>query len=317
VSLISICIPTCNRPALVQESVNSALAQTHRPIEIIVSDDSSNDHSEQILFDLITSGAIRYVRNSPPRKQANNINQLFELARGEFLMLLHDDDLLIPEAVALLLDCFNQVPGLTAAFGKQYLIHEDGAVDESGSKALNIAYQRTPQFAGIQVSPLSSGLNAQFPNDGFMVRSDMGRKVRYRDIPEVGDACDFDFGLRLAAIATSFYFLDRYTAKYRITQSSILTGNNYTNLTFDLIEQVSLPLELEPIRLQQMHKYAGSAVSCWLALGASREALRIYASTAYGWRRRLTLKGLAQAFLIACPPSLERWLVTQLRRLRA
>jgi glycosyltransferase involved in cell wall biosynthesis len=316
VSLISICIPTCNRPALVQESVNSALAQTHRPIEIIVSDDSSNDHSEQILFDLITSGAIRYVRNSPPRKQANNINQLFELARGEFLMLLHDDDLLIPEAVAQLFDCFHKVPGLTAAFGKQYLIHEDGTIDESSSEALNIAYQRTPQFAGIQASPLLSGLNAQFPNDGFMVRADMARQVRYRDISEVGDACDFDFGLRLATIATSFYFLDCYTAKYRMTQSSVSTGNNYTNLTFDLIQQASLPPELEPVRLQQMHKYAVPAVNRWLALGANREAFRVYTSTAYGWRRRLTLTGMVQASLMACPPPLEQWLFAQLKRFR-
>jgi glycosyltransferase involved in cell wall biosynthesis len=312
---VSICVPTYNRPELVREAVESALNQTYADIEVVVSDDSPDDRTEHALTDLIGARQIRYVRNKAALRQARNVNQLFDLANGEFLVLLHDDDLLLPDAVSALVDCFVVDPAITAAFGKQYLIGRNGKADEAGSVSLNATYWRTPEFAGRQLG-LRSVLVAQFPNDGYMVRAMTARQVRYRDVPSVGDACDFDFGLRLAATDTTFYFLDRYTAKYRITGESVGSGNNYANLTFDLLAALDLPADLAPARLQRLRAYAAPAVNKWLTLGEHHSALRVYRSRGYGWTRRLSLQGVVQAALLLCPPSLSRRIILAIRSLR-
>jgi glycosyltransferase involved in cell wall biosynthesis len=313
IMLVSICIPTCNRPGLVRQAIDSARAQTYRSIEIIVSDDSTNKDTEQALTDLIRPGIVRYVHNNRPLGQAGNINQLFDLSRGELLLLLHDDDLLLPESVADLAECFAASLGVTSAYGKQYVIEPDGVIDEAKSEALNVGYHRTTDRAGRQKSALFAGLTGQFPNDGYLVRTDVARAVRYRTGSAVGDACDFDFGLRLAAAADGFYFLDKYTAKDRMTIQSISTGNNYTNLTFDLLANAELPEDLEDVRQTQKRKYSRPAVTKWLRVGNRRSALRVYLSSAYGWRQRASAIGLLHLGLLLCPSDLTGWLMTRAR----
>ena len=44
---VSVIIPTWNRAATVVAAVESALAQTHAPLEVLVCDDGSTDDSEQ------------------------------------------------------------------------------------------------------------------------------------------------------------------------------------------------------------------------------------------------------------------------------
>jgi glycosyltransferase involved in cell wall biosynthesis len=317
-NLVSICIPTFNRPELVIDAVESAIAQSYQLIDIVVSDDSPDDRTEIQLAHFIASGKIRYVRNAVPLKQAENVNQLFDLAQGDLLILLHDDDLLLPNAVAHLVNCFIENPDITAAFGKQYIISHDGMMDARASESLNADYQRTAAFAGRPASTLISAITGQFPNDGYMVRTATARTVRYRDDSDVGAACDFDFGLRLAAVAESFYFLDEYTAKYRLTTISVSSsdGNNVPILMFNLLKHVNLPVEIEPNRQQQMQKYASPAVNRWLALGDRRSALPVYTSPVYGWRRRFTGRGLVHAILLLCPATVGRRLFAILSRLR-
>ncbi|MFQ3615357.1 MAG: glycosyltransferase [Cyanobacteriota bacterium] len=315
-SSVSVCIPTYRRPDLVREAVRSVLEQAYPNLEVWVSDDSPDDQTEKALADWIASQQIRYVRNKPALRQARNVNQLFHLAAGDLLVLLHDDDLLVPGAIAKLAACFEADPSISAAFGKQYWMDHHGRIDPAASLILNAKYRRIAAQAGRQSCPMESALVAQFPNDGFMVKTAIARQVGYRDRAEVGSACDLDFGLRLAAVSEAFYFLDEYTASYRATDDSITSTQNYTHLTFELLRRVKLPIELEPARLVQLQKYATPAVNSWLSAGDRLSALQVYCSAGYGWRNRLSLKGLVQGALLLCPTALSRRLVAALRRLR-
>jgi glycosyltransferase involved in cell wall biosynthesis len=316
--LVSICIPTYNRPTLVREAIDSVLAQTYSPIEIIIADDSSNKDTEQALTDLVGSGSVQYVHNIPKLGQSENVNKLFGLARGEFLMLLHDDDLLFPDAIAELVNCFVIMPGLNAAYGKQYVIRQDGSCDEVGSRLLNADFRRTADLAGLQRSALHASLTRQFPNDGFLLRASVAKAIGYRSDPsKVGVACDFYFGLRLAASADGFYFLDRYTATYRISCESVTAGNKDAHLIFDLLAAVDLPNELEGERHDQMLRFSQSAVNSWLADGNQSAAFRVFLSPAYGWRQRLSATGLLHAALLLCPASFARRLINFIRNIRS
>ncbi|HXV25108.1 MAG TPA: glycosyltransferase family 2 protein [Alphaproteobacteria bacterium] len=213
--LVSICIPTCDRPLLLWEAILSCFAQSHRPLEVLIGDDSANDDSKSLVETIVSPQGVtlRYRRNRPRLGQAGNVNSLFDAACGDWIILLHDDDTLLPGAVGLLLDRFNSDPEIVAAYGKQWLMSFDGAVLEQESESLNRFYFRDPGHAGTRLSALEAALVQQFPNDGYMVRSSAARALRY---PEEGETdrvswCDFAFGLRLAQHGP-FHFLNAFTA---------------------------------------------------------------------------------------------------------
>jgi hypothetical protein len=142
--------------------------------------------------------------------------------------------------------------------------------------------------------------------------------VGYRDAIEVGDACDYDFGLRLAADGGNFYFVDKYTTKCRMVDESVSrrVGNNAVISTYNLVAQVALPPSLERVRHDQLVRYAPMVVSDMLARGNRKGAWEVYTSAIYPVRQRLSLRGLLQAGLLSLPPSLARATLMACRRLR-
>lgn len=307
-TLISILIPTYQRPELLGQAVASCLEQTYGEIEIVVSDDSRDDLSEQALRRFAPDGRIRYFRNDPSLGQAGNVNRVFALARGDRSVLLHDDDLLLPRAVEHLARCWDGEPRLTAAFGKQQIITADGTVLRAESEVLNRDYYRTAQYAGRQRAALWSALVSQFPNDGYMITTAAARETLYSTAPEVGDACDYDFGLRLAASYESFYFLDKFTAAYRLTPVSISSANSCAHLSYDLTRSTQIPAELRGVRDARLRRYAAPAVSAWLRLGEGAKARQVFLSEHYPGRQRWSPRGLAHAAGCLCPSPVLRLL---------
>ena len=63
--LVSILIPTYNRPHYFKIALESALAQTYSNIEIIVGDDSTNNETEKLIYRdyLHKYKHITYIRN--------------------------------------------------------------------------------------------------------------------------------------------------------------------------------------------------------------------------------------------------------------
>lgn len=230
---ISVCIPTYNRPGLLQEALQSVLHQNHGSIEVVVGDDSTNRETAQLVRQYDAEGVpIRYLNNDPPLGQAKNVDRCFQKAEGHVLVLLHDDDRLLPDALETLLACFEDHPGVVAAFGKQQTIGPDGAVRQEATQGLNQGYYRTAEYEGRQPSSLRAAIIQQFPNDGYMVRAEAAKKVGY-DLPGAGDACDFAFGVELAQKTNGdFYYTDTYVSQYRKSKESVVRGEGYADTAY-------------------------------------------------------------------------------------
>lgn len=89
--LVSVVIPTYNRETMVGNAIKSVLNQTYQNIEVIVVDDASEDHSEDVVKSFKDS-RIRYVRlekNSGVSRARNvGINE----AKGRFIAFQDSDD---------------------------------------------------------------------------------------------------------------------------------------------------------------------------------------------------------------------------------
>jgi glycosyltransferase involved in cell wall biosynthesis len=95
VPLVSILIPTYNRPRFFELALLSALYQTYANIEIVIADDSTDDLTEKLVKEkyLPYFNHIRYFKNKNNLGQFSNDLKLFELAKGEYVNFLMDDDL--------------------------------------------------------------------------------------------------------------------------------------------------------------------------------------------------------------------------------
>ena len=309
--LVSICIPTFQRPDLLRLAIESCLMQSYSPVEILIGDDSLDEQTAELVQ---SWGAhnIRYFRNSPSLGQANNVNSLFDAANGSRLVLLHDDDLLVDNALEKLSNCWEDTPGLDVAHGKQHSVDMNGVVDEARSRSLNRDYHRISKNAGLQNSPVWAGLTGQFPNNGYMIRTELAQQIRYRDAPDVGDACDFDFGIRVSMQCKNIFFLDEYTSLYRCTDLSISSNNNYANLSYSILESLELPDELDDIRNQRLVDYADTAINQWILIGAQKKAREVYFSCFYK-PSRISTRGLIQGVLLFLPSSWSSWLLHTIR----
>lgn len=302
---ISVCIPTYNRLDVLQQAVASCLNQTHRPYEILIGDDSSqNDTNEWVNNSLIVSDIrIRYFHNQPSLRQARNVNSLFKNAEGELTVLLHDDDTLLPTALETLHACFVKHPEVDIAFGKQYVMSNDGQIDEEESEQLNKIYYRTAAYEGVKLSSLESGFLQQFPNDAYMIKSAIVKEVQYNEA--TGDACDFDFGLQIGKGHYKMFFVNSYTACYRISDSSVGTksDNNASIYAFDAVYSLDVPAESSKYKREWLVSKAPAAIVNAAKLQDYKRALEIYFSD---WHKHniLSVSGL-KLFLIISFRSFE------------
>lgn len=106
--LVSIGIPTYNRAdGFLRNALESALAQTYKNIEIIVSDNCSTDNTGEFIKSY-SDKRIRYFRQKNNIGVEGNFNYCVEQARGEYFLLLCDDDLIDPDFVEC---CLRNIDG--------------------------------------------------------------------------------------------------------------------------------------------------------------------------------------------------------------
>lgn len=108
---ISICIPTYNRATHLNNCLHSIISNRSRStvdFEVCVSDNGSTDGTAEVVRAAQASVAIKYHENPTNLGIPRNFLNVVEMAGGEFVWLLGDDDLLLPCALEELSRLINQ-----------------------------------------------------------------------------------------------------------------------------------------------------------------------------------------------------------------
>jgi len=112
--LVSTVIPVYNCESHLAEAIESVLAQTYGPTEVIVVDDGSTDGSARVAKGF--APAVRYC-SQPNAGAAAARNRGVALATGSFFAFLDADDLWMEDKLALQMEAFGRDPQLDLAFG--------------------------------------------------------------------------------------------------------------------------------------------------------------------------------------------------------
>lgn len=139
-NLVSVIIPVYNGERYLAETIDSALAQTYRPIEVIVVDDGSTDGSADVAKRFVPS--VQYCRQ-PNSGAGAARNQGVELAQGEFFAFLDADDLWVKDKLTRQMAAFEANPDVDIVFAhvKQFYSPE---LEESIKKNIRMPAEIIP-----------------------------------------------------------------------------------------------------------------------------------------------------------------------------
>ena len=104
IMLISVVVNCYNRADMVCTALDSVWNQTYRPIELIIVDDGSKDNTFDVVQEWVknhpdTEGFSTIARTFPNGKLCVARNRGLELAHGDYIQYVDDDDWLYPEAI--------------------------------------------------------------------------------------------------------------------------------------------------------------------------------------------------------------------------
>jgi len=128
VPLVTIAIPTYNRAnGYLRQAIDCSVKQTYRNIEIIISDNCSTDNTEEVVKSF-NDPRIRYFRQDKNIGMYNNENFCVQQAKGDFFLLLCDDDLIDHDLVDVCLRAANYDTNVGVILTGTRVINGDGEV---------------------------------------------------------------------------------------------------------------------------------------------------------------------------------------------
>ena len=112
---IQVFIMTYNRPETLVAAIDSVLNQTYPNLELMVSDNSTNDETFDKLRSQDSWGKYNYIRRNPPMSGVEHLKTMFDEATSEYFIIFHDDDEMLPDMVESLYDVIRRDPAHAAA----------------------------------------------------------------------------------------------------------------------------------------------------------------------------------------------------------
>lgn len=185
--LISVVIPTCNRPESLKRAIKSVLHQTYKNLEIIVIDDASTENYQKIIkcFD---KKIVTYIKNKTRKGGAYSRNIGIKKTKGKFIAFLDDDDEWMPKKLE-----------------KQMAVFNDPNV------GLAVCYSIDKRFDGIRISKPPKDADYTYllksfnlsSTSSYMVKKEVLDKVGYFDV-DLPSAQEYDLALRI----TEYYSVE-------------------------------------------------------------------------------------------------------------
>lgn len=183
--LLSVVTVVFNAKSHIEQTIQSVLAQTYRPVEYIVVDGGSTDGTLDILAKY--DDRIDYWISEPDKGISDAMNKGILLSTGELIVNLHADDYFAgPSVLAAVCSEYLRQPGTLWMTGGIDIVDDDGRILQE-IKARRYSYQRLTR-GNILLHPATFVARKAFEQVG-------GFNADYRY------AMDYDLWLRLGAIA--------------------------------------------------------------------------------------------------------------------
>jgi glycosyltransferase involved in cell wall biosynthesis len=211
-ALVSVCMPVYNGGAALLPAIRSVLAQSYTRIEVRVFDDCSTDGSWERLQQ-IDDPRVICTRNANNLGPEGNWNRALGAARGKYVKLFHQDDLLVPDCLALQVAALERHPEAVLAFCRRDIIGPQGK--KLLSRATGWGDQLVTQAQVVRRCALQ-GTNVVGEPSAVLLRADVVAAVGGFDA-SIAYLVDLDYWVRMMAHGPG-WSCDRALAAFRVSR---------------------------------------------------------------------------------------------------
>lgn len=224
---VSIIISCYNSAEYIQRSVESALFQTCKDIEVIVVNDASTDSSSEIL-EKISDERLKVITHSRNKGAGIARKTGIENAYGEYVFFLDSDDYIEPDMIDVLLKATNTYKDVDIVRSGNILEYPNG--DIKGVKCMNyIAYSPKDKYEFFK----EEGIVLL----GSLIRRNLFSKVSYSDFPYIEDIATYIPLLMAANGVHSISYLGYHYLQH--PKSLTHTASTIKNLIFGTLVKCS------------------------------------------------------------------------------
>jgi glycosyltransferase involved in cell wall biosynthesis len=249
---VSVIIPAYNGERYIQQAIDSVLRQTYRDRELIVVDDGSTDNTCKILKSY--GKQLNWIAQENQGVAASR-NTGLELAQGEYIAFLDQDDVFLPDKLAFQIPLLEQEPSLGLVSSGWQIVNATGnivAAVQPWQKLTNL------DLVGLIVwKPVFLG--AMVFRRGWLDRVG-GFDILLEQTPDV------DLVLRLAMMGCQADWVRQATVNYRqhdtnASKNTLLQARELTLILERFFNQSGLPAEVK--RLEGSSRYQSLVWSAW------------------------------------------------------
>ncbi len=201
--LVSVIIPTHNRPKMLLEAIESLQKQSYPCWEAIIVDNGSKNKVEGIVDECHDTRLNYYYQEEGNRSKARNLG--VSKAEGEYIAFLDDDDRFMPDKLLEQVKYLNQ--------------HREIGLVSCGVIMINEKGQKVTNWP-LWEDHESLTLKDVLPGCGMMPSSVLMRKIWYEHVggfdPNLHLAEDFDFFINLLYEGCQMDFVKYFLLEYRV-----------------------------------------------------------------------------------------------------
>jgi glycosyltransferase involved in cell wall biosynthesis len=274
VPLVSIGIRASRRDHL-SEAIASALDQTFGDFELIVAD----DHGRlQELVEGFGDDRVRYIRNPAPLGLNGNARRVLSVARGRFVGLLDDDDVLLPGFLEAVISRFTADPTLGVVFANHLV--RSGAEQRVRDVSLAEGRHGSFLFHLLQLKPVATSatlMRREIWDDGTRRFQPVGSVER--------GFLWYSIVLNAAELGWAFYYIDEPLMVYRVHQSQASSSARLMReYEVDLWERFSFADD-RCERLRQNYLASALLSRAAILLGSQPQSARVDVAEAFALAR--------------------------------
>jgi glycosyltransferase involved in cell wall biosynthesis len=221
--LLTFALAALNQERFIREAVEATFAQTYSPLEIILSDDCSEDRTFEIMCEMAKAyrGPHRIVLNRNPIRRCigGHINRIMEVSQGELILAAAGDDISLPQRAQVTFEAWESSGRkATSIHSKIFQIDEDGnSIDEvfkneDADGAARLVEQNVQPMKYVQtLEPLIFGCAHAFSRKLYSVFGNLPDEVIHEDNA---------LGFR-SVLAGQLLFINEPLVKYRIHGNNV------------------------------------------------------------------------------------------------
>lgn len=205
----SIAIPTFNRVDLLELAIDSAVNQEgFEDYEILVVDNNPerNDDTEKLMLRYADNDRIAYYKNTQNLGMTGNWNKLYLLARTEWVVMLHDDDMLYPDFMKVMTGIVENDKEASCFYSCYNTFHGEGSEHPSRTK-------HDMRVMTLREADYLTGCHLHAPL-GMTLKRDVVFEMGGFN-PDYYPSLDFQFHVKLAHFHTVRWLRDYPIASYR------------------------------------------------------------------------------------------------------